>query len=225
MNIEVVGKVIIGAGDVVDVVPALLFIVYYRGLTPPLRTLGCFFVVSLVLKIITLFMSWSKVNNMSVYHLIGLAELVFFFLYYGQAMARGRAWTRWVFVLALLYISYTWLEVGLERFNALGWAGVSLLVLSLGLYYFYHLYRQDTVVAIDRHPGFFINAGLLIYAAGSFFTYLLGWRILSQPAEGFFHNAWIIQVVATLVRDIAVAYGIWLHHHNLTNSRSSSPAR
>lgn len=78
--------------------------------------------------------------------------------------------------------------------------------------YLYKLYASIEDVAIESHSGFIINAGFLIYFAGSLFTYLLGWYILSQKPQGFFANGWIIQSLANIVKNVIVLYGISRNH-------------
>jgi hypothetical protein len=74
--------------------------------------------------------------------------------------------------------------------------------------YLYALYFKAEDVAIESHSGFIINTGFLIYFAGSLFTYLLGWYILSRTPSGLFANGWIIQSISNICKNAIITYGI-----------------
>jgi len=98
----------------------------------------------------------------------------------------------------------------LHQFNSLSWTFTILFLLCMGLLYLRKLYQDLENIKLDKHPLFIINAGLLIYFAGSLFTNIFGAKILSQEAKDFFHKAWINQSFSNLVKNLIVGYGLWL---------------
>jgi len=86
-----------------------------------------------------------------------------------------------------------------------------ILIILAGLLYFLKVYRNETdMTPLGERPDFIITIGWLLYAAGSLFTYLMGSKILTGYAEGFFKNGWFFQTVSNISKDIIVGYGFWL---------------
>ncbi|MDJ1483948.1 hypothetical protein QNI16_25860 [Cytophagaceae bacterium YF14B1] len=147
---------------------------------------------------------------MPVYHLLAFIELVFLPFFYYKLLSAKPIYLYGLGVLILFNFLHTLLTGDLYKFNQVAWSINALVFIILGFVYYYQLYEQSEPILVEKHPMFFINAGILVYASGSFFTYLLGWEILSKEASGIFHNAWIIQSFSNVAKNIIIAYGLWL---------------
>lgn len=147
---------------------------------------------------------------MPVYHALAAIELTFLFIFYDRRMYRNHSQIRWLWLLLALNVVDTLFLEGIYSFNSLSWSVNTCVLLVLGLLYYYYLYQRAEEIAIEKYPDFYITAGFLIYAAGSLFTYLLAWKFLSRPVPSFFQIGWIIHSVANIIKNIAVAYGLWL---------------
>lgn len=148
---------------------------------------------------------------MPAFHLLAGVELVCIFLFYDKILYPPNTRRLWLAILVALNLFYLLLWGDLNSFNSITWSMNTVVFIVLGFAYYYQLYQQNETILIERHPLFFINAAFLIYASGSFFTYLFGWEILSGPMTDFFHNAWAIQSIATLVKNLILVYGLWLY--------------
>jgi hypothetical protein len=95
-------------------------------------------------------------------------------------------------------------------FNSYAWALNMGVIMVMGIIYLFRLYNNENDRSpLEQRPDFLINAGWLIYASGSLFTYLLGIEILSGKAAGFFHNAWIFTCISNIFKNILITYGLW----------------
>lgn len=156
-------------------------------------------------------MATQKWNNMPVYHLLAIVEFTFLFLLFRQFLGHGLPWIVLAVVAGFDVIDSILIE-SIWTFNSTGWSVNILILMVIGLMFLYHLYtRSDNYSQMLTNQSIFvIHSGLMIYFGGSLFTYLLGWYILSHEAVGFFHNGWLIQCIANILKNIIVAYGIWL---------------
>lgn len=154
-------------------------------------------------------MAWLYINNMPLYHVLAGVEFVFLFFFYRGLMKRLPLVI--LFLVTGFNIYDSLFVEDIHVFNSVGWSVNTFVLMIIGLVCLYHLYRhaEDYSTMQPQHSIFIIQCGLLIYFAGSLFTYLLGWYILSQDAIGFFHNGWLIQCVANIIRNLIVSYGIW----------------
>lgn len=158
----------------------------------------------------TLITSELGIFNMPAYHLLAAVEVVMLYAFYARiTYPRGpKGWM--VGLLVLLFALNSIFIEPLDQFNSFAWTFGILFLLCLGLGYLYKLYDNLENIHLPTHPLFVINTGFLIYFAGSLFTYILGSRILSEEAKGFFHNGWVIQSFSTIIKNTIAGYGLWL---------------
>jgi hypothetical protein len=178
------------------------------------KVLGIFFAISSCLKLFTLITAIKSINNMPAFHLLAIVEVCFLFTFYNQVSFRSPRYATVLISLILLNLLNSIVIQGPFQFNSYAWSFNTLFLLLCGLLYLYNLYQGIENIKLERNPTFAINAGLMIYFSGSLFTYVLGWDILSGDPKGFFHNAWIIQCISNISKNIIVSYGIWLARFN-----------
>jgi len=210
MNLKELSILVSDCSDVSESLPLLGLVLYASSNEWSYRLLKVYFSLTLSIKCYALITSKFSINNMHAYHLLALVELICLFLLYLRLLQRKENY--WYVVLSLLagfMIVDTLVNQKLNQFNNMAWGMNVSILIFFGLWYYYRLYESAEQIYIEQFPMFFINAGFLIYASGSFFTYLFGWKILSKDAIGLFHNAWLIQSIANLIKNLVIAYGLW----------------
>ncbi len=181
-----------------------------RPKSEAIRDIGIFFLTAWVFKGLTVITAAMGINNMPIYHALAVIELICFFRFYQRVLHYYSLPSGWLWLLLGFNAVDTLFLEGIYAFNSLSWSVNTSVLLLLGLLYYYDLYTRAEEIAIERYPNFYINAGLLIYASGSLFTYLLAWKILAQPAQTFFHSGWMIHSIANIIKIVTVSYGLWL---------------
>ena len=149
-------------------------------------------------------------NNMILFHLLAIVEVVVLYYFYHRIIFNRSPKLLVIAVLILINVANSMFNEGIMEFNSTAWSLDIIFLLSLGLMYLYRVYQDLESVPLDRSPLFIINTGLLLYFSGSLFTYILGSKILSKESQDFFHNAWIIQSLANIIKNVAISYGLWL---------------
>lgn len=171
-------------------------------------TIYCFS-LSAVLLLSTV-LAIQEFNNLFLYHIIGLIEMVFAFLLY-RKLGLEPVWNYILVFFITLYLvdSVIVFSSGGEEMNNLGMALCMLFVLLLGVNYIWKLYSEEKVVQISRHPLFYISAGFIFYAAGSFFGYLMITKLFVKevPVNNFLIS-WIIISGFVYVKFVLIGIGI-----------------
>lgn len=194
--------------DLSETVPMMSWLIFARK-KRPYSVLGVFLIISAALKTISVVTAKMSINNMPLYHLMAVSEIVILYCFYSRMMF-NKIYV-WVAVAFLLLNVFNTLFVqNIHAFNSYSWAENMILLIIIGVSYLFSLYMDETnYTPLEERPEFIITAGMLIYAAGSLFTYLMGTAILSGKAAGFFHNAWIFICVTNLLKNILISYGLW----------------
>jgi hypothetical protein len=195
--------------DVSEVLPLIVWMTFGKKKSPYFL-LGIFFFVFFIVKFYTLVTAELHKNNMPAFHVLALLEIMAVYIFYSQVLYQKVF--KWGIVgLVVLHIGNALLFQNIWTFNSLAWTMDMLIVIGIGLLYFFHIYNDenDYTPLLDR-PDFIITVGWLLYAAGSLFTYLMGTAILSGYAEGFFKNGWFFQTISNILKDIIISYGFWL---------------
>lgn len=197
--------------DVSDCVPLILF--FYIGKKKEYLLLFTYFCVSFAIKATTILLIfvWKVHNTLPFYHILAPLEFMLLFLFLNKLNNLTTGVKIGIVLVVLIFdIANTLLMQPPKQFNSIAWGINTLILLMMSLRYLYNLYSNIENIQIEKHPGFIINAGLLIYFAGSLFTYLLGWYILSETSNDFFANSWMILAPANILKNIIVTFGLWI---------------
>jgi hypothetical protein len=195
--------------DLSEFLPLFAWLLYGRR-EMPYFVLGIFFFLSSFIKLATLVTAELSIHNMPAYHVLACIEIVMFFCFYSNLFFNKVKW--WgVIILCMLNAANTIFLQDITTFNSIAWTVNMIVLLGLGLTYLFQIYkRENDYTPLEKRPDFIITAGLLIYASGSLFTYLMGTEILSGKPQGFFHNAWLFHCIANISKNFIVSYGLWL---------------
>jgi len=175
----------------------------YRALDRGLRQLAWFFFLSGLFEGLT----WGMANNMPFYHAFAAVNLLFLCAFYdyvlrGQWSRRG---VRLAAGLGLGYLVYnTLLPGGIWQFPAHTLTAQCVLFISLSLLYFYQLLQQQPVLALERQPLFWLNAGVLLYFSVNLFVFLL--QNLLPTADSL--AVWSIHSVVNILANFFYALGL-----------------
>jgi len=200
--------------DISELIPLILLMIINNN-ELKFKILKAYFFLTSILKMYALITSKFSINNMHAYHFLSIVELISMYSFYVIVLNKKRnLFFFGLFSLLVFNILNTLLYHKFNEFNNLACGLNASIIIIFGLNYYHQIYNRTDNVQIEKDPMFFINAGFLIYASGSFFTYLFGWKILSQEAIGLFHNAWLIQSISNIIKNIVIAYGVWLMRQN-----------
>ena len=195
--------------DVSEILPLMVWI-FFAQKKMPYRLLGILFVISSTLKIYSLITAELHINNMAAFHLLALVEIVLVYCFYNQLIFK-KIHLSGLIAIALANILNSIFFQDIHSFNSLAWTFNMIALIVMGLMYFYKVYNdEEDYTPLNERPAFIITSGWLIYASGALFTYLLGTEILSGTPEGFYKNAWIFQCISNILKNIIIAYGLWL---------------
>jgi hypothetical protein len=173
------------------------------------RGLCAYFYLSALFDLAGLITWHKKVNNLPLFHLFTLIELLFLGWVYKQAFMNGLL-KRIVAVLTVLLGVFTVADsVLLESiwtFNSISATAESVYMIVLSLLLFRQLLLQDEVMFLDRHPLFWFNSGVLLYFAGNLFVFMLQHAIADSAQKGYVygivHSG--INILANLLFGIAL---------------------
>jgi hypothetical protein len=167
--------------------------------------LTLFLLVVAALRIASIYLADEGMNTMPIYHFIGLLELTFaYFIYIKHDISKY--WKYTIALLCIFYILNSATIISLTKMPSFALALVQLTILGLGINCLHSLYTKSEIKNLSKQPFFYINAGFMIYAAGSFFVNLMSSEIIKDGRDDFFHNAWIIEALVGIVRLLLIAF-------------------
>lgn len=200
--------------DVSEILPLIIW--FYLGIRKmPYQILGALLMLSFCIKLYSLITAELNINNMPAFHLLALVEIGLISSFYSYLIS-GKLYLAGLWLVVTVNVLNTIFIQSIWTFNSIAWTFNMIVIILMGLAYFNNLYKneEDFTPLINR-PAFVITAGWLIYASGSFFTYLMGTEILSGTPEGFFKNAWLFQSISTILKNGIMGYGLWLTKENV----------
>lgn len=179
MNIEVWNRYLSYTADFAEGIPLIPFLFLHRRGKQTYRLLSLYFLIGATLKITTFFLAKNGVNTLSFYYALALLEVTLLFLFFHAGEAR--IWIIFALVVLLIINLADDLNVYSEKnFNSISWSINTLVLMLSCLLCFYKLYNTSYQSWDEVRPMFLILSGFLLYFGGCMFTYILGWRILSE---------------------------------------------
>ncbi len=173
------------------------------------RVLSTYFYLSALFDLAGLITWHKKVNNLPLFHLFTLIELLFFGWVYEQVFMNALL-KKTVAVLTVLFGVFTvvnsLLLESIWTFNSISATAESVYLIVLSLLLFRQLLLQNEVMFLDRHPLFWLNSGVLLYFAGNLFVFMLQHAIADSAQKGYVygivHSG--INILANLLFGIAL---------------------
>ena len=119
---------------------------------------------------------WHLGNNMPLIHLVGMVEIVCISLFYFKFINEINL-KRIVIIVALMVLLFAIIEgiviEGIFNYPSIALAPGGIMIILWSLLGFYELLKLNNNIPIYKEPMFWINSGILIYFAGTFFLFLL----------------------------------------------------
>lgn len=192
-----------------EILPITLFILFRKVFEH--RWLFLYLTINLFLTALTTILSELGTNNMIIYHIIGLSELILLFLYYKQ-----EGLGTWLVVLFwfifFFYVSQSIFFVSTDEINSLARSCTTLYLILLGMCYLYRVYRRPENIVLEKSFMFWVNSALIIYLSGSFFAFLFSYEFLIRMAIDDFSSVlkygWTCYAAGNLMKSIIISIGL-----------------
>lgn len=179
-----------------------------KKLTFPYRILLLYLFLEGIIRLIAILISFlGNRDNLYLYHLLGLIELITIYLIYEKKLKSY--WTLSIGIVAIFYAFIYFFPV-LPHSNIIGLAPIRFFIIILGMNYLWGLYQKKTLQPLKQIPFFYVNAGFMLYAAGSFFISLMSSKVMKESDDSFYHNAWIIEAGIMIFHLCLITYGFIL---------------
>lgn len=169
-------------------------------------TLLLFLILVTAFRLTAIYLASNYINSIFLYHIIGFIELVFSFLIFREFLKKY-----WDYIFCIVVGSYVINSLFIASIlepNNIFLALVNLLVVLFGINYLRSIYRTEKIKHLNKNGFFFINAGFIIFAGGCFFLNLMMTKVISKLSNGFFENAWLLEVGFGILRLFLISYGL-----------------
>jgi hypothetical protein len=173
------------------------------------RVFGAYFYSSALFDLAGLITWHKKVNNLPLFHLFTLIELLFFGWVYKEAFENvllKKIVAALTVLLGVFTIINSVLLESIWTFNSISATAESVYLIVLSLLLFRQLLLQREVMFLDRHPLFWLNSGVLLYFAGNLFVFMLQHAIAGSAQKGYVYGIVhsVINILANLLFGIAL---------------------
>ncbi|MCH8904562.1 MAG: hypothetical protein IIA45_11685 [Bacteroidetes bacterium] len=199
----------IAAGSIL--VPITLSLVKFGKLTFPLKLLSTYLFLTMVLDIIVIFLARQGINNLFLFHLHTVLEVTAISLIYLQWFSNRRLWKIIIGTFVLLFSVFAVIDVvfieGVHTFNSYPRGIAAVYFLSLCVALFLQMLSTLNVRQLERSSLFWINTGILIYAPGTLFLFIVSNYTLGNTDDQY----WIIHSILNLLLNLSFATAIWIN--------------
>lgn len=179
-----------------------------RLLPKALRWLSAFIFITFALEVTTVVLSQNSINNLILFHLHTVVEVVMLSLLF-QFLLKG-AWLKtitWVFIIAfvLFAIIYPWYYDRFGEFNSLqrGVQGIAMIILCI--VFLLQLISRLDVERLSDYPYFWLFSGLMIYFSGTFFLFLYSNKYFKLGNMDY----WFIHSLLNIFLNFIFAITLW----------------
>ena len=151
--------------------PILVGLSRYRRLTVPMKWVVIFFISYFLKDSIAWVHSLKRESNLYLFNLLSFSEIGIVAIIYAFSMPRQSKRIVWFALSCLLVNMFFYANEGISVGNL---TVARLFIIVIVLVYLTHVLNEALIRNILRHDLFWFSAGLLLYAAGTFFIFLFG---------------------------------------------------
>lgn len=165
---------------------------------------------SVLLFAVSNYMADKSINNMFLYHLFSLAEVIFLSFFFRKILKTPlirKAIPYFILLFILVFVFSTLFLEKLDSFNS-NTSGIEFLIIIIFcMAYYFQLANSDEILFFTQNPIFWIVSGLFIYYASSMMMFAL-YKYAAESNKDFVLNFWMFQVIMYLVKNILITKGI-----------------
>jgi len=196
------------------VLPLLVGLIKIKRLNKPFKVLFIYVVVSFATEQYAVYLLQVIDNNLFLLHIYVAFELLAFLYIYYLILPQNN-YRRLIKIYGVVY-----LVVGVFNAaqNILAYPtyarGVeSIMLISLAIIFFYNLIKELSVLRIEKHGYFWMNAGILLYFSGALIIFII-FNYYSQISElklalyySFIHSS--CNIIKNILFTLAFVYAPW----------------
>lgn len=179
-----------------------------------------YFLLAFVKINLTIWYALNGWHNLHIYNGFILVDILLLGSVYvfAASFPTQRFWIGLLTGLAFLAVSISlWLDLKANEFSAFGHAIFRLTIIIIVLITFSWWMTQLRVRNLLLYPLFWLSAGLLLYATGTFFIYLFSqYALTAQEAERF-DFYWKTNQILYILFCVFATIGFWVSKYNQNN--------
>ena len=188
--------------------PVVIGLFHYKRLTVPMKWVVLFFATYFLKDSIAWVHSLKRESNLYLYNLLSFFEIGFVTIIYALSIPRQSKKIALFAIFCLLanVIFYSKHEIGVGNLTV-----ARLFIIIVVLVYFTHVLNESLIRNILKHDMFWVSAGLLVYAAGTFFIFLFGKDLFdfgNSTAYETFDFYWSFQEIIFIIFCVLATIGL-----------------
>ncbi len=172
------------------------------------RLLLGYYIFCFALFATTNYMADRRINNMFLYHIFSLVELMLVFRYAAHLFNSTRVHSvlsATLILYAIYWVINIWVWEPLTQFNSNSASIANLLILIVCGLFFLSLSAKKELLYFQRLPQFWVGTAFLFYCACSI-PVLLAYKYWDIFYDFDISDAWHIQVVANFIKFVLLSY-------------------
>jgi len=192
--------------------PLLATVFRFRRFTKLFWTVGSLLVIATIVSYSAYVLYKSRMNNMYVLHIYTVLEYAFWSLFYYQLFEK-RIVKRIILSLLIIFCAFSIFNTiywqSLEMYNSYSRSLEGAFLLCFAITWFYKVFINGKITSLEKHPVFWVNAGVLVYFSGSFLLFISN-NFLMELSNLAFFEAWALHGLFLIIHYLFIAIGIWL---------------
>lgn len=193
-------------------VPLTVTAIRYKRLSPPIRLIGLYVLLSAITNVVANYMAVHRMNNLNVINVYNILETLVFTEFYVRIFGKGSIIrylriTQVAFLL-LAFADMLWLQkTGL--YNTYTKSVEAIIIMAYAIYYFAQELEQVGTKQRSSKAVTYINGGLLLYFSGSLILFIL--TGLLRGTRAYHDLNWAVHATLLLALYLLIAVVIWMY--------------
>ncbi len=191
-------------------IPLLLSLNYIRTFNLSLKVLFIYILLSILVEILTGYLSINNINNLFIYYYFSFLEFVLFVIIYFHILNIYRKkMLMWciISIFGLICLIDFLLLGGDNKMNELSRNVESVSLITLSIFYFNSLIKNSDGQNLLQQFSFWFNSSIIIYFSGSFFIFLFSNYMLDESPDTFF-AIYAIHSIFNIIFNILLAISL-----------------
>jgi hypothetical protein len=172
-----------------------------------------FIYMSLLFEVLFFALSRFGIPNVQYSHPYAIAEFLLLTMFFkGLFNWKSKIIRYYIWGFLFYLIVNPFLIEPFSGFNPLARSIICLIFIAVSLFYYYQLYRDESIVEPEKSPSFWFVTGLFVYFAASIFTFIFINQLFvpNQFGETTIRTSLFFHSLSNILKNLLLAVGLWL---------------
>ena len=192
------------------IIPLFIGLIIRKQMESTLKPVIFLILISLITELISLILLYNYINNMFVFNIYGIIEVILLIEFYKRFLNQffqSKVHLILIALFTLLFVYNTFLSHKFKNIDIISTSIESIIFILYALISFYFILKNLVFENLYHTPFFWINTAFLLYFSGNLFLFTFSSYL--ENHESTYVKLYLIHSILNILTYILISIGFW----------------